>query len=282
MDPILSVDALASLVREGLPLVKVDARRAHASYLASRLAGASWVDLEVDLAHPAPDASQGGRHPLPSPEAFARTLARLGIDTDSRVVVYDDQAGALAAARLWWMLRACGVAEVQVLDGGWAAITEAAAHGALALESGEPREAQPPSAPSPRPFAWPTVDLEVVERARLDPSWCVLDVRAADRFRGENETIDPVAGHVPGAINVPYASTNLDERGRFLSAELLRARYEAVLGARPLAHTIVHCGSGVTACHTLLALERAGLGGASLYVGSWSEWCRRPGTARAP
>lgn len=274
MDPIVTLAELIDLRQRANTLVLVDARRSREAFLASHLEGARHVDLDHELAAHGGHASDGGRHPLPSSEDFAKTLSRLGVTPSSDVVVYDDQHGAIAASRLWWMLRAYGHDRVRVLDGGWAAITAAASRGELALAKGEE-----PDALTQHPVrAWTgeTVDRTEVDRARVDPSSLVIDVRAADRFRGENETMDPVAGHIPGAINAPYATTNLDAQGRFLDATTLADRYRAMLRGRPIDRTIIHCGSGVTACHTLLALDRAGLSGAKLYVGSWSEWCRRP------
>ncbi len=274
MDPIVSITELVASLASLSPPVVVDARRSREPFLASHLRGARWVDLDHDLAAHGGDASDGGRHPLPSPEAFAQTLSRLGVTPDRDVVVYDDQGGALAASRFWWMLRAYGHDRVRVLDGGWAAITDAASRDELSLESGDADDAS--SRHPVREWSAPTASRDEVNRARVDPSRLVIDVRAADRFLGKNETMDPVAGHIPGAINAPYASTNLDAAGRFLDATTLAERYGAMLRGRTIERAIVHCGSGVTACHTLLALERAGLSGAKLYVGSWSEWCRRP------
>lgn len=192
------------------------------------------------------------------------------------MVLYDDQNGANAAARCWWMLRAIGHRAVRVLDGGLAA---ARAGGAVFTT-----EVPPPVDAGPYPVtAWglPRVDIEAVDRARTAADARVVDVRAAFRFRGEREPIDPIAGHIPGAVNVPLTE-NLRPDGTFRDAAQLRALYEPVLGGLPPGRLIVHCGSGVTACHTLLALERAGLPGAQLYVGSWSEWCRNPERPRAP
>lgn len=268
-DPIVSVEDLDTLPA----LVLLDARsgpKGREAYERGHLEGARHIDLDRDLARPAPDASQGGRHPLPSPEDFAETLSRLGITPAHTVVVYDDQGGANAAARAWWMLRAIGHREVYVLDGG----LHAAVAGGRSL-SASSAPAVPATYPS-RTFDAPLATLEDVDAHRADPGWVVLDVRAAVRYRGEEEPIDPVAGHIPGAVNVPL-SENLAPGGRFRTAEELRALYEGVLGEVPPERLIVHCGSGVTACHTLLALDRAGLHGARLYNGSFSEWCRRPG-----
>jgi len=284
IDPLLSVSELASSLTDPTHTIVVDARRSREAYVASHLAGARWVDLDHELAGPAADPARGGRHPLPSPAAFARTLSRLGVTPTSSVVVYDDQGGAISAARLWWMLRSLGHVHVRVLDGGWQAIEEAAQRGTLVIDGAMVPDAWSGEGEAPYPVReWtsPKADLAAVDQARTDPSKVVIDVRAPERYRGDVETLDPVAGHVAGAINAPYAES-LGADGRFLDASALRARYEPLLEGRPLERAIVHCGSGVTACHTLLALERAGLPGASLYVGSWSEWCRHPERAREP
>jgi thiosulfate/3-mercaptopyruvate sulfurtransferase len=280
--PLLAPGELATLASSPA-LVLVDARSgadARQRFLTRRLAGARHADLDRDLAAKPADPAHGGRHPLPTPEAFARLLARLGVSPDRHVVVYDDQGGANAAARLWWMLRAAGHARVQVLDGGM----EAAVAAGVPLASGEPAPHAVTAPAAPSPWALPTADADEVARATRDPSRLVVDVRAAPRYRGETEPIDLVAGHIPGAVNLPFAG-NLGPDGRFLPPDALAARYREALGARAPASLIVHCGSGVTACHALLALEHAGLPGARLYVGSWSEWSRagRPiATGRAP
>jgi thiosulfate/3-mercaptopyruvate sulfurtransferase len=253
--------------------VLVDARTgpdAAARYEACHLAGAVHVDLEYDLARRTDDPAQGGRHPLPEPEEFGKVLGRLGIGPALRVIVYDDQGGALAAARFWWMVRAAGHDSVQVLDGG----LQAAIAAGIPTESGEPRS----PARSAVPFSfdrwrWPVADASEVERAVGDPSWLVIDVRDPVRYRGEAEPFDSVPGHIPGAVNVPYAS-HLGPDGRFLKPEQLAATFRRLLGDRDPGRVIVHCGSGVTACHTLLAMAHAGIEGPKLYVGSWSEWCR--------
>lgn len=252
----------------------VDARGS--GYPQGHLVGAVHADLESDLSAPEKTPERGGRHPLPDPGDFARTLGRWGIGPDTEVVIYDDKGGANAASRLWWMLRALGHGKVAVLDGGYQA----------AVEAGIGVTDEPPAIdPSPRypagSFTWPTADMDAVAERAGDPRWVVLDVREGPRFRGETEPIDPIAGHIPGAENL-FFGENLDASGRFRSPEELRATYERLLGDVPPERVIVHCGSGVTACHTLLALERAGLPGAALYVGSWSEWCRNPERPREP
>lgn len=275
IDPVLSYEELALLPDALL----IDARSgpdARNGYRDGHLPGASFADLESDLSGPKRDPAYGGRHPLPHPRVFAATVGDWGVTPNSQVVVYDDQNGANAAARLWWLLRALGHERVQVLDGGLAA---ALASGAQ-LSRDEPIRAKAPAYPADA-WRWPVADIEHVEIARKRPEALVLDVRAEARYLGRAEPIDPVAGHIPGAENLPLTE-NLTASGRFKSAADLRSQYERVLRGRSPAQCIVHCGSGVTACHTLLALERAGLGGAALYPGSWSEWCRRPERERAP
>jgi thiosulfate/3-mercaptopyruvate sulfurtransferase len=270
-DPIVAPEqlldpALRSVVR------LIDARAGaagRAAFAERHLEGAQHADLDRELAGDASQPAHGGRHPLPDLAVFARTLGGWGVDEHTPIVVYDDQHGANAAARLWWMLRAVGHGAVWVLDGGYD----------QAVAAGLPTSSEPflaaPREPYPVPAAWllPTLDLGTLFHVRTDPAWRVLDVRAPARFRGEREPIDPVAGHIPGAHNV-FFEENLDANGRFLSASALRAKYVALLGDLEPNQLAVHCGSGVTACHTLLALARAGLPGAALYVGSWSEWCR--------
>ncbi len=249
----------------------LDARQDSAEYAAGHLPGALHADLNRDLStagEPGHDPAQGGRHPLPPLARFAAQLGTWGIAPATPVVVYDGQGGGNAAARLWWMLRALGHGRVFVLDGGLQAAIEAG----MTLTVEAPTVAPVPPYPA---AAWqlPMVDADTVDQLRQDPSRRLLDVRSGERWRGEVEPFDPVAGHIPGSLNLPWTE-NLAPDGRFKAPAVLRARYEALLGGTPPERLAVHCGSGVTACHTLLALEVAGLGGASLYVGSWSEWCR--------
>jgi thiosulfate/3-mercaptopyruvate sulfurtransferase len=272
-DPIIS----ASELRSSKAIVLFDCRvgpDARARYEAGHLPEAIFADLDSDLSQKQANPAQGGRHPLPPVETFAARLGSWGVTPASHVVIYDEQGGANAAARLWWMLRSVGHERVQVLDGG---LAQALAEGFVLTSAPSTPRAAPPY-PAVK-YQLPTVDIDHVAQARLRQDTRVLDVRAAVRFRGEQETFDPVAGHIPFAVNVPL-SENL-ENGRFKSAEALRALYEPLHGEASH-ELIVHCGSGVTACHTLLALERAGLPGGKLYVGSWSEWCRDPSRPRAP
>jgi len=271
-DPILSPEALSTL----RDVVLLDCRGDANAYRAAHVRGAVHAQLERDLSSPAPDPARGGRHPLPDLGQFAAKLGSWGIGPETPVVVYDDQNGANAAARAWWLLKAVGHAQVQVVDGGLPALVAAG----LELTS----EAPVPIARAPYPVtAWqlPRADIEEVETARLASDRRVIDVRASARFRGEQEPIDPIAGHIPGARNVPLTE-NLNADGTWKSARALRELYGAALEGLPPAQAVIHCGSGVTACHALLALERAGLPGAKLYVGSWSEWCRNPERAREP
>lgn len=235
-------------------------RRAHE---AGHLRGAVFADLNTDLS----DLSKThlGRHPLPDLPAFAATLARLGYRPDRTIVAYD-QANGMFAARLWWMLRWVGHSEVAVLDGGF----EAGRADGLPIEAGAvaPVAALVPSlVADPGPLA----DFDDVESARQDPARLLVDARAPERFRGEVEPIDPVAGHIPGAINRPFA-LNLGPDQRFRPAETLRSEFLALLDGRPASAVIHQCGSGVTACHNLLAMEHAGLPGARLFAPSWSGW----------
>jgi thiosulfate/3-mercaptopyruvate sulfurtransferase len=278
MDTLISPEALARRMRGPDAPRILDVRRTggREAFEAAHLPGAVYVDLDSELAAPADDPARGGRHPLPDPEAFAERVGRVwGITPETAVVAMDDARGALAAARLWWMLRALGHRSVAVLDGGLAAARDAG----LPMDAG--RGAQPtpaPPYPRARPGEWalPTVSLEQVEVLRRSPTHRLLDARSAARFRGDEEPLDPVAGHIDGAVSAPYETTNLDpETGRFLPPEELARRYRALLAGVPPTEAVAQCGSGVTACHTLLGMAHAGLPGAALYVGSWSEWCRR-------
>jgi thiosulfate/3-mercaptopyruvate sulfurtransferase len=271
--PLITPAELAARIAAATDLLLVDCRsdladgdwgrRVHAE---GHLPGAIHAHLDADLSGPVTATS--GRHPLPAPAAFAATLARWGV-TDATHVVACDQGPGAWAARLWWMLRASGHGCAQVLDGGLAAWRAAQ----LPLETGPVHV--PATAPGvARPFAG-AVTVDDVRNALRDGRIVLVDARAADRFAGRNETIDPVAGHVPGALNQPFTG-NLGADGRFLPPEELRRRWLAVLGDRSASDIVMMCGSGVTACHNLLALEQAGLAGARLYAGSWSEWIRDP------
>jgi thiosulfate/3-mercaptopyruvate sulfurtransferase len=252
------------------------------AYLRSHVPGARYVDLNRDLS--APVSAVSGRHPLPDPIALDAFFRRLGVVRDTQVVVYDESNGSFAA-RAWWLLRWLGHPKVAVLDGGMSAWLREGG----ATESGEPpRSAAGPSAAGSgtggsRSTGGSTVQVD--RRAALgadeliaaleSPRTLLIDARAPERYAGAVEPIDPVGGHIPGAVNHPF-STNLRNDGRFLPPEELERRWRDRLGEASPADVIVMCGSGVTACHNLLALERAGLPGARLYAGSWSEWIRDP------
>lgn len=271
MSPIVSPSDLKKLPTENL--IILDARvgkGVQQNYLEKHIKGARFIDLDKDLAEIGPDAAFGGRHPLPTPEKFAETLSNLGIAENSHIVVYDDKNGSNAAARAWWMLRSFGFENVQVLDGG----IQAAEKNAIELSSGEETFEKAPTIKKEN-WALPISSLEDVENELKSNSSTVVDVRDAYRYRGESEPIDLVAGHIPGAINIPF-SENLDENGFFLSPEVLKEKYSRLLENSP-GNLIIHCGSGVTACHTILALAHAGFKIPNLYVGSWSEWSRREG-----
>jgi thiosulfate/3-mercaptopyruvate sulfurtransferase len=246
------------------------------AWAAGHIPHALYAHLDRDLS--GPQAAGSGRHPLPDPGALAATFGRFGIDAGVQVVAYDQGPGAYAA-RAWWLLRWLGHTRVAVLDGGFAAWERAR------LPVSTERAARPPRRFDARPNIDWVVTTEALAAALASGALArgeplVVDARSADRFAGENETIDPVAGHIPGARNHPYAG-NLDASGRFLGPDELRRAWTASLRGQPPAAVVAMCGSGVTACHNLLALEAAGLTGAKLYAGSWSEWIRDPARAVA-
>lgn len=235
------------------------------AYADGHIPGAQFLHLDRDLSGPL--SGRNGRHPLPDPDRLAKRLGECGVSKSSQVVVYDEFGGVFAA-RLWWLLRWLGHDRVALLDGGLAAWW------AAGLPSTPASEAIPSSSFDYR-LRPDTVDVGFVESNLRTREVLLIDARGPDRFRGENETLDPVAGHIPGAVNRHF-KLNLNEDGRFKPAGRLREEFRSVLGERD-PHTVVHsCGSGVTACHNLLAMEVAGLHGSRLYAGSWSEWCSDP------
>ncbi len=260
------------LLAAGPGIRLLDARPGTEAFASGHLEGAQSAELNHWLStasDPGFDPAKGGRHPLPSPATWAARLGSWGIGPGTAVVAYDDASGDNGACRLWWMLRAFGHAQVAVLDGGLAAAKAAG----MPLTEVSPARLDPlPPYPCDH-WRLPTVDIRNLEKYLQDPSRKVLDVRIRERWRGETEPLDPVAGRIPGTLNLPYTE-NLGPGGRYKSPEALRALYLDLLDGTPVHGLAVHCGSGVTACHTLLALEHAGLPGAALYVGSYSEWCR--------
>jgi thiosulfate/3-mercaptopyruvate sulfurtransferase len=236
-------------------------------YWLEHIPGAIYAHLDRDLSSPITRSS--GRHPLPAAETLAATLSAWGIDRRVQVVVYD-QGNGMYAARLWWLMRWLGHEQVAVLDGGYAAW----------IADGTRPVSRDVVTLAPRVFVarprkdWVVSSEELAGRVAAGlPSRCLFDARGADRYAGQNETIDPVAGHVPGACSTPFTG-NLGADGKFLPVGALRERWATQL--TDPASAVMMCGSGVSACHNLLALEHAGLGGAKLYAGSWSEWIRDP------
>jgi thiosulfate/3-mercaptopyruvate sulfurtransferase len=243
----------------------------HRAYMHGHIPGAHFADLNADLS--APIGPGTGRHPLPDPQGFAANMAAWGIRPGSQVVVYDELNGSFAA-RAWWLLRWVGHPAAAVLDGGLRAWV--AAGGPLAGgEEGRTSVTLGAAAPPPAVDAEAVVDAAQVLGLLGDSRHLLVDARAAERYLGSVEPIDSVAGHVAGAVNHPF-SLNLTQDGHFLPPEQLRERWQAQLQGRSPADVIAMCGSGVTACHNLLSLEIAGLRGAKLYAGSWSEWIKDP------
>ena len=274
--PLISAAEMMALLREGTqPLLSCDCsfdladpaagRRA---FEAGHLPGATYCDLDADLS--GAKTGRNGRHPLPQREDFGARLAALGADDSTLLIAYDG-AGGMYAARLWWMALWAGHERVRVLDGGIAAWRAAGG----AIETGPPR-LRLPGTLSLRPRRVAAVDYPALREGLGQGRRLIVDARAADRFRGENETLDPVAGHIPGAANRCFRD-NLGADNCFKSAEQLRGEWLALMAGRVPGELVQQCGSGVTACHNLLAMATAGLPGSELYPGSWSEWCAQPG-----
>ncbi|MEX3958167.1 sulfurtransferase [Trinickia sp. EG282A] len=237
-----------------------------AAYAAGHIPGAHYLHLEHDLS--GQKTGKNGRHPLPERTALVDTLAARGLMRNQQVVAYDAQGGAYAA-RLWWLLRWLGHDSVAVLDGGLQAWQGAG----YKLDTATPARVKG-DFKAGAPLAV-TIDAHALEQNLSTHERLVVDARSPDRYRGENETIDPVAGHIPGAVN-RFFKDNLTGDGRFKPAHTLRDEFKAAIGATQPEHVVLQCGSGVTACHNALAMEVAGLHGSALYPGSWSEWCAEP------
>lgn len=273
VSPLIDASALSAQLQQATPgVLVVDCRYSLADPAAGRQAyeqghipGAVYADLGDLLSGPV--TGMNGRHPLPDPQVFADGLAGLGASDHTTVVAYDAE-DSMFAARLWWLLRWIGHDNVCVLDGGLAAWT--ASGGRLSTETPVHSRGHL----SLRGRAMPTVTFTDVLANVEDRQRQLIDARSPDRYRGENETIDPVGGHIPGALN-RWFKENLDADGRFKPAARLKQEFQSLLGDTPVEHVVHQCGSGVTACHNLLAMEIAGMKGATLYPGSWSEWCRQ-------
>lgn len=239
--------------------------RGRTEYAESHIPGARFLHMDEDLS--APKTGRNGRHPLPDPERLMNKLGDAGVDSRKQVVAYDAQGG-MAAARLWWLLRWLGHLPVAVLDGGWTQW----------LAEGRPQTAEitrPQSARFSGKARNNWVGADFVRAQLEDKAMVLLDGRAPDRYRGQNETIDPVGGRIPGSRNRFYRD-NLDASGRFKVPEVLKEEFRSTLGPTNPEDVVNYCGSGVSACHNLLAMEVAGLRGARLYPGSWSEWSADP------
>ena len=248
-------------------------KNARANYEQEHIPGAYFVDLNTQLADIKNDFADGGRHPLPTVAAFAKTLTDFGVSKNNHIIIYDDNNGSNAAARFWWMLKSAGHEKVQILNGG---INEAKKNN---FPMSATTEIIKPASELYVIDQWmlPTIEMQAVENVSENPDYLVIDVRSKERYDGKIEPIDLIAGHIPGAVNMPFTE-NLDEEGLFLEPQVLRNKYEQLFNQIKSENIIVHCGSGVTACHTLLALAYAEMAIPNLYVGSWSEWSRNDKT----
>jgi 3-mercaptopyruvate sulfurtransferase SseA len=270
LSPILAPEDVLK-IQNSPEIVIIDARagqNAEENYAKEHLKGARFVDLNRDLATVEADPANGGRHPLPSLQKFSAVLSKLGIAPTNRVIIYDDKNGSNAAARFWWMLRSVGHEKVQVLNGGLQAAIKIGFPVSSQIENFDPTEKYPV-----QEWQLGLASINEVEIARNNDQNIVIDVRDKNRFDGLTEPLDLIAGHIPGAVNVPF-SENLNEDGFYHSPQVLKQKYSQMIDSKNSENIIVHCGSGVTACHTLLAMDYAGLPIPKLYVGSWSEWSR--------
>jgi thiosulfate/3-mercaptopyruvate sulfurtransferase len=265
---LISTDVLASYLDNSSWLIAdcrynlKDEQWGHAQYLASHIPGAVFVSLAHDLA--GPRTGSNGRHPLPAPDAMGATFGRLGIGDHIQVIAYDQDAGAYAS-RLWWMLRYMGHDAVAVLDGGFAKWMREG----RPVRGGEEKRSADVFTPALRREMRLTVDDVMAHLG--DPSVLLVDARSPERFEGQPDPLDNVPGHIPGARNRSYRH-NISQEGTMRPAGELKAEFERVIGERSPSEAVMYCGSGVTACHNLLAMEHAGLQGARLFAGSWSEW----------
>ncbi|SFI35819.1 sulfurtransferase [Halpernia frigidisoli] len=271
LPPIISAKELQKILyKENLIIVDAGSGgNSYDDYLEKHLENALYVDLNKDLAEVSDDAKNGGRHPLPSLEKFAEVLQNIGIDENSHVIIYDNKNSTNATPRFWWMLNSVGFTKIQVLDGG----LQIAEKEGLKITN---IVTEPKSSREKLEFKnWqlPLVEIDFIEKNSENPDFKIIDVRSEERYDGKEEPIDLIAGHIPGAINIPFTE-NMNEDGTLKNAEILKEKYQELFKNIQEENIAIHCGSGVTACNTLLALDYAGLEIPNLYVGSWSEWSR--------
>ena len=271
ISPLIEIDELLKIYSNPNVMIFDASNNKHAriNYENNHLNGAYFVDINAQLADIKNDFSDGGRHPLPTIQKFAKTLTDLGITNEKHIVIYDDNDGSNAAARFWWMLKSIGHVKVQVLNGG---LVQAKKYNFPFSSEIEPIQK------SEKPYQFdqwklPTINIQEIENILNNPNYLIIDVRDTARFQGKTEPIDLIAGHIPGATNIPFKE-NLDENGCFISKSELALKYKKAFENIKTENIVVHCGSGVTACHTLLALDYAEMDIPKLYVGSWSEWSR--------
>jgi thiosulfate/3-mercaptopyruvate sulfurtransferase len=271
ISPIIEVDELLKIYKN--PDVMIfdvsNSKNAKTNYEIEHLDCALFVDLNSQLADIKTDLSDGGRHPLPEIENFANTLTNFGISNDKHIIIYDDKNGSNASARFWWMLKSIGHEKVQVLNGGLKKAKEI--NFPLSSKTENIKRTSEPYLFDQ--WTLPTIKIDEVEKISQNPNYLIVDVRDKERYDGKTEPIDIIAGHIPGAINIPFTE-NLDQNGLFLKPNELKNKYETLFGEINAENIIIHCGSGVTACHTLLSLDYAEMKIPNLYVGSWSEWSR--------
>lgn len=271
ISPIIEIDELLKIYKNSDVIIFDASNNINAknNYENEHLENAYFIDLNLHLADIKENLAEGGRHPLPQIDNFAKTLNEFGISKGTHIVIYDDKFGSNAAARFWWMLKSIGHEKVQVLNGGF---NQAKKHN-FPLKSGI--ENPKPNKDDYNFLNWilPTISMNEVELITYNPAYTIIDVREEKRYNGESEPIDLIAGHIPNAINIPFTE-NIDQNGFFLHPTLLKNKYKETFDKAKAENIIVHCGSGVTACHTLLALDYAEFEIPNLYVGSWSEWSR--------
>lgn len=271
ISPIIEVEELFKIYKNSDVMIfdVSNGKNATSKYETEHIEGAFFVDLNTQLADIKNDFAEGGRHPLPKIETFAKTLTDLGISKNKHIVLYDDKNSSNASARFWWMLKSVGHEKVQVLNGG----LNQAKNNNFPLSSKMERAQTVSESYQIEKWNLPIIEISEVENVSLNPNYLVVDVRDKERYDGISEPIDLIAGHIPGAVNIPFIE-NLDQNGLFLNPIELRNKYETIFGDIKNENIVVHCGSGVTACHTLLALDYAEMEIPKLYVGSWSEWSR--------